>query len=100
MTEEPELEARVAALEKRMEKAEADAAAARHLAAANDRDLSEFAIKIDANRQAINALGEQTAAGLAQVRSDVSEVRSEVRAGFEAIGTKLDTLIERDAGDA
>lgn len=57
-----DLEARVAALEARLEEVAADAAAARHLAAARDRDLAEFAVRLEANRKAINALGEQTAA--------------------------------------
>jgi len=65
------LEARmsaVAALEARMEVVAADAAAARHLAAARDRDLADLGIKVDANRAAINALGEKTAAGFAEMR--------------------------------
>lgn len=65
------LEARmdvVAALEARMDIVAADAAAARHLAAARDRDLADLGVKVDANRAAINALGEQTAAGFAEMR--------------------------------
>ena len=65
------LEARmdvVAALEARMDIVAADAAAARHLAAARDRDLADLGVKVDANQAAINALGEQTAAGFAEMR--------------------------------
>jgi len=65
------LEARmdvVAVLEARMDIVAADAAAARHLAAARDRDLADLGVKVDANRTAINALGEQTAAGFAEIR--------------------------------
>lgn len=51
-----------------MEVVAADAAAARHLAAARDRDLADLGIKVDANRSAINALGEQTASGFAEMR--------------------------------
>ncbi len=86
-----------------MARAAGDARTARHLAAANDRDLSEVVTRIEANRVAINALGEQTAAGFAGVRAEFADVRSEMRAGFaetragfEAIGQRLDTLIERD----
>ena len=44
-----------------MEEVASDAAAARHLAAARDRDLADLGVKVDANRSAINALGQQTA---------------------------------------
>ncbi len=57
-----ELEARVSALEVRIEEVAVDARAARHLAAARDRDLADLTVKVDANRRAINALGVQTAA--------------------------------------
>ena len=63
-----DVEARLAALEARMDIVAADAAAARHLAAARDRDLADLGVKVDANRTAINALGEQTAAGFAEMR--------------------------------
>jgi outer membrane murein-binding lipoprotein Lpp len=42
MTELSDLEARVAALEARVEAVAADATAARHLAAARDRDLADL----------------------------------------------------------
>lgn len=61
MSDPSDVEARLAALEARMEEVAAAAAAARHLAAAGDRDLADLAVKVDANRQAINALGVQTA---------------------------------------
>ena len=63
-----DVEARLAALEARVEEVAADAAAARHLAAARDRDLADLGIKVDANRQAINALSVQTASGFAEMR--------------------------------
>lgn len=59
MSQPSAFEARLTALETRPEAVAADATSARHLAAARDRDL---AVKVDANRSAINALGEQTAA--------------------------------------
>ncbi|MGH3568801.1 MAG: permease [Pseudonocardia sp.] len=83
MSNPSDVEARLAALESRMEEVAADAAAARHLAAARDRDLADLGIKVDANRQAINALGVQTAD-----RFDLLEQR--VDAGFAEMRSKLD----------
>ena len=83
MTNPAEFEARLAAVESRLEEVAADAAAARHLAAARDRDLADLTIKVDANRQAINALGVQTAAGF-------EEIRTEMRTGFAEMRAKLD----------
>lgn len=74
MTNPSDVEARLAALEARMEEVASDAAAARHLAAA--RDLADLAVKVDANRQAINALGVQTAAGFAEMRTGFAEMRA------------------------
>jgi hypothetical protein len=82
MPEQPELEARVAALEVRMEEVAADAAAARHLAAARDRDIADLGIKVDANRSAINSLGGQTAA-----RFD--RLEREVRDGFARVDSQF-----------
>ncbi|MGQ0846022.1 MAG: hypothetical protein ACT4QF_18005 [Sporichthyaceae bacterium] len=116
MSEQPDLESRVTGLEQRMRRVEADAAAARKLSADTDRDVAEFAIKLDANRQAINALAEQTAggfravhgridglevemrAGFAEMRAGFAEMRGEMGAGFAAIAQRLDTLIERENG--
>ena len=78
-----DVEARLSALEARMEEVAADAAAARHLAAARDRDLADLGVKVDANRSAINALGEQTAA-----RFDRLEQRVDI--GFAEMRGKLD----------
>lgn len=66
-----------------MEEVAADAAAARHLAAARDRDLADLGIKVDANRSAINALGVQSAA-----RFD--RLEDEMRSGFTEMRGKLD----------
>ena len=66
-----------------MEEVAADAAAARHLAAARDRDLADLGVKVDANRAAINALGVQTAGRFDQLES-------EVRTGFAEMRGKLD----------
>lgn len=77
------LEVRLAALEARIEEVAADAAAARHLAAARDRDLADFGVRVDANRSAINALSVQTAGRFDQLENDV-------RAGFTEMRGKLD----------
>lgn len=83
MANPSDVEARLTALEARMEEVAADAAAARHLAAARDRDLADLGIKVDANRSAINALGVQTAA-----RFD--RLEDEMRSGFTEMRGKLD----------
>jgi hypothetical protein len=89
-----DLEARVAALEARMgqvatevQVAREDAAAARHLAATRDRDISDLAVKADANRSAVNALGEQT-----RERFDAVDHR------FDAVDKRIDAL-ERKVDD-
>jgi chromosome segregation ATPase len=54
-----DLEARLSALEARVEEVAADAVAARHLAAAGDRDLGDLTTKVEALRSALNALAVQ-----------------------------------------
>ncbi len=78
-----DVETRLAALEARVEEVAADTAAARHLAAARDRDLADLGVKVDANRSAINALGQQTAG-----RFD--RLEHEMRTGFAEMRGKLD----------
>ncbi len=99
-----DFEARLAAGEARVEEVAADAAAARHLAAARDRDLADLGVKVDANRRVINALAEQTAARFDAVarRFDAVDRRfdevdrrfdrleHEVRTGFGEMRGKLD----------
>ena len=87
----------LADVESRIEEAAADAAAARHLAAARDRDLADLTIKVDAHRAAINALGVQTAARFdrLEARFDglegrVDRLETKVDAGFAEIRGKLD----------
>jgi hypothetical protein len=98
------IESRVAALEARLGQVAADAqiaredaAAARHLAAARDRDIADLAVKVDANRSAINALGEQTRErfdGLERKVDDgfrrVDEEFRKVDAGFIEMRGKFD----------
>jgi hypothetical protein len=85
-----DLEARLAALEARVEEVAADAAAARHLAAARDRDLADLGVKVDANRSAINALGEQTAGRFDQLEQRVDRLEDKVDGGFAEMRGKLD----------
>ena len=92
MTESADHEVRISRLETRMTEVAADATAARHLSAANDRDYSDLAIKVDASRKAINALGEQTRERFDQVdrrfdrlESRVDGLETEMRAGFAAM---------------
>ena len=97
MPESEDIEARVAALEVRVEEVAADAAAARHLAAARDRDIADLTIKVDAHRAAINALGVQTAARFDRLerRMDGFDLRMDgletaVAAGFAEMRAKFD----------
>ncbi len=92
MTNPSDVEARLAALESRMEEVAADAAAARHLAAARDRDLADLSIKVDANRSAINALGVQTAGRFDQLEQRVDAGFAEMRAKFDQIDAKFDQV--------
>lgn len=87
MAQPLDLEARVAALEAQVAEltantraAREDATAARHLAAARDRDIADLMVKVDANRSAINALGEQT------------------REQFDAVGRRFDAVDQRFEG--
>lgn len=110
MPESPDLDARVSALEVRIEEVAADASAARHLAAARDRDLADLGVKVDANRKAINALGVQTAARFDRLEARVDTLEHKVDTGFAEMRGRLDqasagqaqivglltTLIERD----
>ena len=79
-----DFEARLAAVEARLEEVAADAAAARHLAAARDRDLADLTVKVDACRSTINALGVQTAA-----RFDLVDQR------FDLVDQRFDRLEQR-----
>lgn len=89
MAQPSDIEARVAALEARMEVVAADAAAARHLAAARDRDLGDLGVKVDANRSVINALGEQTAARFTRVERQIDNVRTEFRQQIDDVRTEM-----------
>jgi len=85
-----DLRARVTALERRMDVVAADASAARHLAAANDRDYADLAVKVDANRAAISALGVQTAERFEQVDRRFDRLERKVDDGFAEMRAKFD----------
>src|SRR5262249_51884344 len=85
MAQPSDIEARVAALEARIEVVAADAAAARHLAAARDRDLADLGVKVDANQAVISALGEQTAARFTRVEERIDDLRTDMRGGFAEV---------------
>jgi ABC-type transporter Mla subunit MlaD len=88
-------EARISALESRVEQVAADAAAARHLAAAGDRDLADLTVKVDANRAAINALGVQTAGQFERVWQEFDRVDArfdQVDARFDQVDARFDRL--------
>ena len=97
MPEPPDTERRLTALEARVEDVAAeataarqDAIAARHLAAAHDRDLADLGVKVDANRRAINALGVQTAARFDRVDERFDRLENEMRTGFAEMRGRLD----------
>lgn len=95
MTQSGDLEARVAALESRIEEVASDAAAARHLAAARDRDLADLGVKVDANRSAINALGVQTAERFDRVDRRLDQVDrrfEQVDRNFEQIDRNFEQV--------
>jgi hypothetical protein len=90
MAQPSDLEARVAALEARVGElagkaraAREDAAAARHLAAANDRDVAEV-------RGEISDFGQATAASFNAMRSDLTDLQTEMRTGFAQVRGQLD----------
>ena len=90
MAHPSDFEARLAALEARIEVVAADATAARHLAAARDRDLADLGVKVDACRSTINALGEQTAARFTRLEQERRSGFTEVHDGFTEMRGRLD----------
>ncbi|HEY7814823.1 MAG TPA: hypothetical protein VIC62_16370 [Nakamurella sp.] len=118
MSESAEFENRLSAAETRIEDVAADAAAARHLAAAGDRDLADLTMKVVANRRAIevnqaainangtainasraaiNTLGVQTAerfqhmeTRFQDMETRFQDLEAKVDAGFVEVRGKLD----------
>jgi hypothetical protein len=89
-----DVEARLAALEARMEVVAADAAAARHLAAARDRDIADLGVKVDANRAAINGLGVQTSARFDQLENEVRTGFAEMRGKFDQTAAGQQRIVD------
>lgn len=73
-----------------MEQVADEAAAARHLAAASDRDLADLGAKVDANRSVIDALGEQTNARFDQLEQKMGDLEQRVDDGFSSVRATLD----------
>jgi chromosome segregation ATPase len=101
MSQPPELEARVAALESRVEaltervhRSEHDAAAARVLAGGADRDVEQIRGEIRDFRQAttasFNAMREDINDLRSDMRTEMSNVRTEMYGGFAEMRGKLD----------
>jgi hypothetical protein len=80
-----------------MEEVAADATAARHLAAAHDRDLADLGVKVDAHRAAINALGEQTRERFDGLEGRVGALEVKVDEGFAEMRSRF---VEMDSGFA
>jgi chromosome segregation ATPase len=109
-----ELEDRVSKLERQVADVRGDASAARVLAGAADRDVSEFRQTLNAHTKVLNALREtqvehqaETRAHQAEMRGFQAEMRgfqaetrdgfAKVNAGMGQITGLLQTLIDRDA---
>jgi predicted nucleic acid-binding Zn-ribbon protein len=101
-----DLESRLTAVETRLEEVAADATAARHLAAARDRDIADLGVKVDANRTAINAREqtrarfdqldhrfEQVDARLQSVEHNLTDTNSRVRSIEETQAEMRDLLV-------
>jgi hypothetical protein len=95
MAEPAGIEQRLSSLESRLEDVATDAAAARYLAAAHDRDLADLGVRVDANRRAINALGEQTAARFDRLEGEMRSGFATTAAGHEQIVGLLNHIISR-----
>jgi hypothetical protein len=99
-----ELEARVTALEEKVQHIGQDAAAARVLAGAADRDVAAFGAKLDAHTKLLGALRETQIEHGQRLDSLEQKVRSgfsEMREGFTklAIGqAEITALLKRQVG--
>lgn len=89
MSQLPDHETRITRLETRLDEVAADARTARHLAAGGDRDLTNLSVRVDANRVAIDTLGEQTRERLDRLESKVDVGLAEMRVRFAHMDTKF-----------
>ena len=93
-----DLEVRLGALERQVAEVRQDAAAARVLAGAADRDVSEFRQTLNAHTKALNALRENQIEHQAETRAHQAETRdgfAKVNGGMAQITASLQTLIDR-----
>lgn len=101
-TPDDDIESRVSVLEREIVRlrelialSSADAGAARMLAGGADRDVSEVRAELRAHIRALNALREtQLEHGnvITALRSDVTELQAEVRAGFTGMREGFATM--------
>jgi predicted TIM-barrel fold metal-dependent hydrolase len=95
-----EHEVRLSALERQVAEVRQDAAAARVLAGAADRDVSEFRQTLNAHTRSLNALRETQIEHQAETRAFQAETRdgfAKVNAGMVQITGLVQTMIDRDA---
>lgn len=92
-----ELEPRVSALEgemrdirARLRMSEQDAAAARVLAGAADRDVGEISSQLRDFRRATIGSFNAVREDLVDLRTEVADLRTEMRSGFDGMRSKLD----------
>jgi chromosome segregation ATPase len=83
-----DLEARVRSLEEAVQQLQADATAARELAAGADRDVSEVRAELRAHTQALNAL-----------RENQLDLQTEVRSGFAEMRTGMAQIVRLLGGE-
>ncbi|MEV7096500.1 hypothetical protein AB0M80_26975 [Amycolatopsis sp. NPDC051045] len=92
-----DLEARVTALEEQVRQSRQDATAARVLAGAADRDVSEF-------KQLLNALVRTTGAlretqvedhrDIATLKTEVTDLKAEMRSGFTKVNIGMERMTQ------
>jgi predicted TIM-barrel fold metal-dependent hydrolase len=97
-----EIEARLAAVEQQLQIVRQDAAAARVLAGAADRDVSEFRQTLSAHTQTLNALRETQVEQGQKLDAFQRETRdgfAKVNQGMQQITQLLTRLIDRESGE-
>ncbi|WP_244211290.1 hypothetical protein [Amycolatopsis kentuckyensis] len=90
-----DLEARVTALEEQTRQSRQDAAAARILAGAADRDVSDFKQTLNGHTQVLNSLREtqiEQGRDISGLKTEVIDLTTEVRSGFTKINVNLEQM--------
>jgi hypothetical protein len=93
MSQPPDHEARFAALDVETRAARQDALAARHLAAAHDRDIADLAVKVDAIRSALNAHSVQTRERFDALERKMDNGFAEMRGKFDATAAGMEQIV-------